>query len=59
MGNSMHHHLSEKNDGGSANCLGETNPKQTTTLFHWESVPLKNNSIEQNQVVCKFSTMCH
>jgi len=29
--------------------------KQTITLiFHCETVPLANNIIEQNQVVCKF-----
>ena len=47
-------HLSEENNGGPANCLRETNPKQTSTFFYCETVPLGNNQMEQNQVVYKF-----
>jgi len=43
-----------KNNERPANWLRETNPKQTSTFFHCETVPLGNNLIEQNQVVCKF-----
>ena len=31
-----------------------TNPKQTSAFFYCGTVPLGNNLIEQNQVVCKF-----
>ena len=47
-------HLLEKSDGRPANCLPEANPKQKSTFFHCETVPLGNNLIQQNQVVCKF-----
>ena len=47
-------HFSEENNGRPANCLRETNPKQTSTFFHCETAPLGNNLIEKNQVVCKF-----
>ena len=43
-----------QNNGRPANCLRETNPKQTSGFFYCETFPLGNNSIEQNQVVCKF-----
>ena len=46
--------LRRKHNGGPANCLREANPKQTSTFFCCETVPLRNNLIEQNQVVCKF-----
>ena len=32
-----------KYDGQPANCLRETNPKQTSTFFYCETVPLENN----------------
>ena len=47
-------HFSEENSGRPANCLRETNPKQTSTFFHRETVPLGNDLTKQNQVVCKF-----
>ena len=43
-----------KYNGRPANCLRGSNPKQTSTFFYCETVPLENNFIEQNQVVCKF-----
>ena len=47
-------HFSEENNGVPANCLRETNPKQTSTFFYCETVPLGNNLIEQNHFLFKF-----
>ena len=47
-------YFSEDSHGRPANCLRETNPKQTSTFFHCETVPLGNDLTKRNQVVCKF-----
>ena len=50
-------HLSDENNRGPVNCLWETNPKQTSTMFRCKTVLLVNNIIHQNQVVCKSQTL--
>jgi len=47
-------YFSEDSNGKPANCLRETNSKQTSTFFHRETVPFGNDLTKQNQVVCKF-----